>query len=218
MTVTQFIKTCNEERKMDRGFTFQETYDAYLPLINGQAANEYQSIAGSIGLNLEADDLFYILSYTGGTSRWINTAIKRAEKSQCKENYATGLDTALSKLPPYLNQRVYRMELNAGELTSNEQLNMFEGKIGQIFSVPFYWSTSKENFHNSELTFVIATGKAVSQSSDISQLTNNTTEREVLFGRTSKFRIVKVDYNRREIWVDEVSNEIKENFILDGVN
>jgi hypothetical protein len=60
---------------------------------------------------LTADDGFFIKTYTGSCSSWVNSEKRNGQShnSEYKQLYAAGLECALQKLPAFVG-KVLRME------------------------------------------------------------------------------------------------------------
>lgn len=142
---------------------------------------------------LSDEEAFFITSYTGSFSSWLNIDIRsgRDFSSKCKQCFAERLSAALDKLPPYAGKQVFRMDSPLG--TKKQVTQWFAAKKGQVIHVPFFLSAAKVNYRNTEITWRIQTSAPQTHARDINSITNNTVEQEVLFKAGSYFQIQEVN-------------------------
>lgn len=98
-----------------------------------------------------------------------------------------------------------------------KELIWFESKMGKIFTIPYFLSTAKEDYDNSDLVWQISTHHTNSQGRDISNLSNNKYELEVLFDKGVKFKIKYLDRSKNYIYLEEVDSSSVSDFDLVGL-
>lgn len=108
--------------------------------------------------------------------------------TKCKYLFAKFFDDSLEKIPSY-DGIVYRMDNPNAD--ADFELAWFAKNIGKNILLRHYLSTSIERWDNRPITWEIRTLNNGSFGKDIIEL--NTTEKEVLFKRNSKFTIIKVE-------------------------
>lgn len=142
---------------------------------------------------LSDEEAFFITSYTGSYSSWLNTDIRsgREFSNKCKQYFAERLAAALDKLPPYAGKQVFRMDAPLG--TAKQVTRWFRANNGQVIHVPYFLSAAKVNYRNTPITWHIQTSAPLTHARDISSITNNMTEQEVLFKAGSYFQILEVE-------------------------
>jgi|GEM_PF-5013371 len=178
---------------------------------------DYQpNLQGMITNNLTEEEAYFILAYTGGASSWINSELRLGEiaNSPCKQSYINLLDKSLEKVSQFQNGIVYRMDTPHSE--KDKVLNWFGNKIGSTINIPYFLSTAKEDYKSSPIVWEIRTLKQYSCAKDISNLTNNEYELEVLFSRDSRFKITRVDKSSSLVYLTEVSQDSKPDYNLVG--
>jgi hypothetical protein len=142
---------------------------------------------------LSDEEAFFITSYTGSFSSWLNVDIRSGQNfsNKCKQCFARRLSAALDKLPPYAGKQVFRMDSPLG--TTKQVIRWFQTNIGQVIHVPYFLSAAKVNYGNTPITWHIQTSAPLTHARDISSITNNMTEQEVLFRAGSYFQILEVE-------------------------
>lgn len=151
-----------------------------------------------------------ILSYTARTSNWTNghshdSLAYDTDKLRCEHNslFAKILD----KLPGYNQKTVFRMDFNSPANHDQDSFYSWISKrIGQIIHVPYFWSTSKERWDDDCSIWKIQTC-TTSKARDISDLTQNPNEQEILFISGTNFQIKAVDTKNKLISVNEITAE-----------
>lgn len=199
-----FLELCKNDRNSN-GLTLLEAFeDIWLPLFkefraNGNLASKVRTgnivLEGLKQYKLSNEEAFFILIHTGSFSSWINQPLRSGFSldSKCKERYAMELENSLSKLPPHNNELVFRMDSPDGD--KEEVFAWFKYNINKVFRVPYFLSTSKDNWGSTDVIWRIKTKNEDSQARDLAYLTNNKSEKEVLFKRNTFFEIKKVHEN-----------------------
>lgn len=207
MSFTEALAKCGHtlfgsDRNTD---TLQHIYlHNFLPeirkfLLTGKS--EHMVMDGMIENNLSQDEAFLILAYSSHLGKWINAEYKGLKApSECMSDVAFALNQALTKMPTY-GLDVFRMNLYVGD--EQEELRWFKSKTGNTFNVPFFLSTSKENWKNCKVVWKIRTLTVDSFGKDISRLCQVPSEKEVLFMQNAKFLINDVDVENATIYLTE---------------
>jgi hypothetical protein len=170
---------------------------------------------GILDCGLSDEEAAYILSFTGGNSRWLNHPYRYGFpiESICRQFYAMNLENVLNKLPEFNNKYLYRMESQTAPV--KEELEWFTKKTGSTIHTPYFLSTSLINFNSTEVTWHIKTLDLGSRARDLTRLTNNIKEEEVLFNRNAFFKILSVDSNKGMVELEE-QTEIVDSIKLVG--
>lgn len=211
------LKLCEEEKDFFR-LTVRDSYEkGFLPWFERYRIGDKSlddNLKGMIENGLSEEEAFFILAYTGGTSSWVNSELRNSElpKSRCKREFVRRLNHSLSKMKSFNNDIVFRMDHPPGD--KNEALSWFQKKVGSRFRIPYFLSTAKEDYENSEVVWQIRTRERNSLGKDISSLTNNKYEFEVLFQTGSSFQITRVDKEKSYIYLDEIEQNSKVEFEL----
>jgi|GEM_PF-3080571 len=160
-------------------------------------ANLDDVISGEVSIN----DAELIINYSGNLSSMVHYRLKSGsmKKGTLIEKYEVGLHSALNKLPSYNSQIVYRMEIHSPSIP--DYINYFSKYIGKVMEVPFYLSTSKEEWEDEIVFYVISTSTENSNAKDISRVTNNAVEKEVLFMKHSCFLIDKIERKNSKLYI-----------------
>ena len=144
-----------------------------------------------------------LVNYLSSWSYKINDKLRKGlELSDYDKENITNLDSALSKLPKYQSNKPLHRSLN---FWSEEELTDFlkERKPGAILVEPSYISASKVIYdENDNVQIIIRNSKNGVDLSDYGLAE----EKEVLFGRNTKFKILK-GYTKGEqiiLEVDEI--------------
>lgn len=168
-------------------------------------------------LGIPKEEAFFILAYTGTHSSWINSELRNGEElsSRCKQAFAESLDQVLRKLTSFNNQIVYRMDIPHDD--DEETRTWFDQHVGAKFEVPYYLSTAQKDYHNTPVVWKIQTLAADSFGKDISKLTNNEFEREVLFRRHAKFEILGIEHGTGYVMLQELTKDAATDFPLVGI-
>lgn len=207
------FETCNDD-KNEFGISLKEAYDKWKKNRANNKSTEFQNINGLSKKGLDKIEKFSIYQYTSTFSNWINHNYRNGQEldTDCKKEFSNLLDNALKKLDSFDDDVVYRMDSPYPE--KQEVFKWFKSKKESVIEVPNYLSTSKDNFDNSPIVWKIKTLLANSKGKDISELTNNRFEKEVLFERNSCFYIKEIDESSSMIFLEEVnrtSNAIRMN-------
>lgn len=176
--------------------------------------SEHMVMDGMIENKLSQDEAFLILAYSSHLGKWINAEFRRLEEpSECMSAVAFALNRALSKMPSY-GLDVFRMNLYV--LDALEELRWFKGKVGNVFNVPYFLSTSKENWNSGKVVWKIQPLTVNSLGRDISNLCQVPSEKEVLFLQNAKFLIDDVDIDNSIVYLTEQSENKGFDFPLIG--
>lgn len=163
---------------------------------------------------LTEDEASYILSYTARNSSWINRRLREGERLDLKQIlFAEKLNASLNKMPSFNNNFAYRMD---SQLNEEVVISWFKKKINCTFNIPYFLSTSKDNWGSNCEIWKIKTLESNSFGKDISNLTQNPLEKEILFKQHSKFRIDNVDSNNMVI-LSEINQNEQVDFELTGL-
>ena len=216
----EFLNICGDEIP-DNSTTIYNLYEEgfkqwFERYKNGDKSLE-DNLSGIQKNSLSNDEAFYILAYTGSSSRWLNSDLRNnvVVRNVCKQLYIDNLNNSLDKVAPFNNGIVYHMDSPSAE--DVEILDWFESKIGRKFKIPFFLSTSKEDYKNSPIVWEIETLKKESYGKDISNITNNKYEYEVLFRTESCFEIKRVNREKQYIYLKEVEADSNCDFNLTGL-
>ncbi|HTI60905.1 ADP-ribosyltransferase [Mucilaginibacter sp.] len=162
-------------------------------------------------LGLNAEDGFFIWSYTGSCSSWLNCDKRDCNEhnSECKKHFANALERALQKLSPF-EGKVWRWEQADENL---RKFNWFKDNVGLTVRVPYFLSTSKDDITADPMLWEITT-ISNGHARDISEISNNLHENEVLFLPDAKFKIISVKDDNRTIIMQELSPDAVTEFDL----
>jgi hypothetical protein len=163
---------------------------------NGQGDLD-KHLAGMLRHGLSEAEATLILSYTARTSRWTNQHSRNSlmpDMDSIRVEHNILLDKVLDKLPPFSLGKVFRMEIGCYFNEDKELYKWLETKKGDVFHVPYFLSTSKDKWDERGLIWEINTSDD-SNARDISDLTQNPGEREVIFKRGSNFKIDRISKN-----------------------
>ncbi|MBD0263024.1 MAG: hypothetical protein ICV78_09950 [Tolypothrix sp. Co-bin9] len=199
--------------------SLRDAYNAFLPLFvdlrNGVAPKpKYAAIEGMVQYGLSEAEAFFILEYTARSSRWVNEDLRAGRRLSTPDKilFVEALDSALNKIPSYNNRIVYRMDKPHGEKA--DIIKWFEIRKGAEFGIPYFLSTAQEDYHNSPIVWQIRTLNEGSFAKNISNLTNDAAELEVLFKRGANFRIAGVDNKKSYVFLEEIPSEAAVDFSL----
>lgn len=162
-------------------------------------------------------DGWHIQSYTGTASGWLNDSAREGKPSKCPcvDVFAAGLESCLEKLTAYQGT-AYRMERCDEEGIKS---GWFVDHVGSTFRLPYFLSSSRFDYNNSAMVWIIATC-ANGKGRYIGEISNGPGEQEVLFNRNSFFKITGVnaeDPDKVLVSLQELPDETKEMFDLTGL-
>jgi len=209
----------NPERLPGYNHTLTQTYQGFIGLLDSfRKGNKthFEHYCGILECNLTNEEAFLILAYTGACSSWLNDDKRNnlEYSSEGKKLYADSLNETLTKLTSFNDAIVFRMDSPSGD--SKEILRWFKRKVSSVFTIPYFLSTAKEDYQNTPITWIIKTLPNNSLGKDISNITNNKYEKEVLFRRNSCFQITKVQIGKAQVFLEEVGASSVINFSLTG--
>ncbi|MEX0596613.1 MAG: ADP-ribosyltransferase, partial [Candidatus Paceibacterota bacterium] len=163
---------------------------------------------------LSEEETFMILAYTGSYSSWVNSDLINSQipNCKCKYEFIKRLNKSLDKIISFDNQTVYRMDSPFDD--KDVILNWFNMKTGCIFRIPYFLSTAKEDYKSTKIVWKVKTLPENSLGKDISDITNNQYELEVLFTTDSCFKIDSIDFDKAYINLIEVSSNTEVDFEL----
>jgi len=213
MNLQEFIEQCSEEKDY-HGVTMKRLYyDAFKSWIDDFSSDESKEtrVIALKSLGLHSDDGFFIWSYTGSCSSWVNREKRNCNEydSECKQYFANGLTSALRKLPFYVGQ-AFRWEEADDEL---KKFNWFKIHIGTTIKIPYFLSTSKDNITADPMIWEINTIDG-GNARDITDISNAPSEREILFLPDSKFLITGVKDDDRTVNLQELDPDAETQFDL----
>ena len=202
---------CNRE-KIKEAKSVDDIYaKKYAPLTEeylkkpARTANLVDVINGSVSLaNADA-----ISNYSGELSKALNRAIRGnyLDFTVKVAAYDEVLLKALQSLPHHNDQTVYRMTKYVEDITP--YAIYFDSKNGMVLSDPCYMSTSKDEWTSEKLVYEITTLQSDSNARDISRLTNNAIENEVLFIKGTRF-LVKSILKKEDRLIVEMKETVEE--------
>jgi hypothetical protein len=213
MSFNQFLEECKDElnhhqQNVKTSFEvgWKPLFDEYRTnkKLQNKPGNRQIVLQGLDEYNLSDEEAFFILSYTGSYSSWLNNDWRNGWSfdSKCKQYFAERLNLALDKLPCFNDEYVFRMDSPMG--TKDQVIKWFHNQIKQVIHVPHFLSTSKDNYENTEITWHIKTMSNNSMARDLALLTNNKVEKEVLFKNDCYFQIVNINSEKGIIDMEEV--------------
>jgi len=165
-------------------------------------------------LGLTSEDGFFIWSYTGSSSSWLNCDKRNGNNfsSSCKQEFATHLEKGLRKLPIYIG-KVWRWEEADDEM---RKFNWFKENIGLTIVIPYFLSTGKDNITSEPMLWEIQTIDS-GNARDISTISNNAFEAEVLFLPNAKFKITGVGRDNKTVFMQELHPDSEAEFELSKI-
>lgn len=201
------VKSCCKDITDQGDIKLVDTiFKGYTPILRSYKNGKTDYASKHIGIkenNLTDCEALSILSYTGSLSKWINSDLRIGNKVECacKIVFIENLDHSLSQLNPFNNRVVFRMDSPSD---TDCVLIWFNENKGIKVNVPYFLSTSKNVFdtHN-DVTWEIMTMHRKSLSRDISNISNNKNEEEVVFKANSYFIIEKVNFETKKIYLKE---------------
>jgi hypothetical protein len=216
--IEKALTNCDNE-KNHHGLILRESYFGYQDWFKRYREGDKSldpNLKGMIDNKLTEDEAFFILAYTGSCSSWINSRLRDGTSldSECKKYFADCLDQVLDKIPTANGEIVFRMDLPGNE---NEILAWFDKHKGRKIRIPYFLSTAKEDYNNTNIVWEILTLKKNSKGKDISNLSNNQFEKEVLFKRNSCFKVDHIDQSKNYVHLVEIPICEKINFDLVGL-
>ncbi|MFN0293458.1 ADP-ribosyltransferase [Pedobacter helvus] len=142
-----------------------------------------------------------ITNYSGNMSRVVHPNLKNKtiDQTVLVKDFEQRLHLALECLPSFGQQTVYRMETHHPVISDYQ--NYFKGKFGQVMSVSFNLSTSKDDWEDEKVVYVINTLTENSRAKDISRLTNFAKEQEVLFLKDTHFQINRQEEKNGKLYI-----------------
>lgn len=216
MNLTEFIELCAEEQDTHRQTMknlFERAWKSWIEDYANEESSEPRVIELK-RLGLTAEDGFFIWSYTGSSSGWVNSDKRNGLEynSDCKKHFADCLENSLAKLPPFLGT-AWRWEEADDEL---KKFNWFKEHIGHKIAIPYFLSTAKDNVSADPMLWKIETVEN-GNGRDISLISNNEFENEILFIRGAKFEITGVGDDNRTVFMKELSADTITDIDLCGV-
>lgn len=215
MKLEEFILQC-EKVKNRHNVTMEHLHDKAFKSWIIDYANESPKepcVAALKELGLTAKDGFFVWSYTGSSSSWLNGGKRNCNEysSDCKKYFADSLEKTLRKLPVYQG-KAWRWEEADDKL---QKFNWFNERIGLSVRIPYFLSTSKDNITAKPMLWEIRT-ISNGYARDISQISNNPYEQEILFIPNAKFKIISVRDDNRTIVMRELPPDTDVEFDLCG--
>jgi len=218
----KLLNECDGEKDLHETTIRQSFEEGFSPWFKDYEKGDKSlddNLKGMTDNGLTEEEAFFVLAYTGSASSWVNSELRNGQTptGKCKEVFANKLNESLSKVASFNGNVVFRMDEPLSE--SEEVLKWFQAKVGEKFRVPYFLSTAKEDYNNSSIVWEIKTLATGSSGKDISQLTSNKFEKEVLFQTGSCFEIIKVDQKKNYIHLNEIvdSEQIKFELVGDYV-
>ena len=145
----------------------------------------------------------FIKFYTSVGANWLNEQLKKGSisKNQCVSFFTKKINSQLSSQKSYNDRIVYRMENNL----ENNFIKMWNIKT-DIINLPYFLSTSKENWNNKTYTIEIITSNK-SKGVDLEIFGINNGEKKILFQTNSKFRVLNFDEENYYMKLKEIKYE-----------
>jgi len=216
--IENILSECDNE-KNHHGQILRKTYSSFQNMFDKYRKGDKSldpNLKGMKDNNLSEDEAFFILAYTSSYSSWINSNLRDGDSlnSNCKKKFAGYLDQVLDRMPSVKGEIVFRMDSPGND---KKLLTWFEKHYGKKFLIPYFLSTAKEDYKNSDVVWEIITLDQNSKGKDISELSNNKFEKEVLFKLNSCFQIDGVDRLNKYIHLVELPSNEKIDFKLVGL-
>lgn len=164
-------------------------------------ANAEEDYAGSSTFGTGPNEYTFrtINAYTRDGADRINGHIRSGAMSEIDNQFAHNLDEALlNNSITEFSGHVYRISFHSG---TDQELLDATGNIGGVISWPTYLSTSKFLI-NSPGSGGIAYNIISKTGKSIETLSKFPSEKEILFGRNTKFRILKVE--GRTVFLEQI--------------
>lgn len=186
---------------------YKPLFEKYKNRIEQTNSHSNIELKGIKKFNISEEDAFFVLAYTGSYSSWLNSDLRNGMPlhTKCKKYFATRLCEVLNLLPSYNDGFVFRMDNPSGD--KETVLNWFSSQINKIVKTPYFHSTSKDNYNNADIIWKIKTLETDSFGKDLSLLTNDKGEREILFIPNSYFKVKSVDKITSIIDMQEVTRQ-----------
>ena len=122
--------------------------------------------------------------YSSIGSKWLNDYLKyKVSECDCKNFIIKMINSQLKKQKKYSNKIIFRMDDYF-----EENFLKWDFKEVNIIELPYFLSTSKENWNNKKYVIEIKTSLR-SKSVDLLNFGIDTSEKEILFPLNSKFLI-----------------------------
>jgi len=155
--------------------------------------NNDERLKGLLSNNITIEEAFPVLFFTSDGSDWINKLLRNNDiLNELEDLYKHLLLNSLNKIHSFSDKKVYRMDSPHGDY--NEILKWFKAKKQEGINIPYFLSTSKENWNSSPIIWEITTMNQ-SLGKDISNLSQVSSEKEVLFTCNSSFQVIDVRDN-----------------------
>jgi hypothetical protein len=165
---------------------------------------------------LSKSEAFPIVWYTTRGFNFINEDLRNNKLSNLRNDknlYSKILQECLNKVSSMNNAIVYRMDTSYAN-NDEDIKDWFRLNIGKTIKTNHFLSTSKEDWEQDEkITWEIKTLPLNSKGKDISNISDNAEELEVLFKRNTVFRIKNV--SEKYIHLEELSQR-KADILLFG--
>jgi len=166
------------------------TYEDYEEMFEDIIANPDREVLETINIDgaevnkLNKKETIHLLAYTGHSAKWINSSINnnQFDTDINKVNFVKTLDQALNKIPSSNGSLLYRMD----DVFSIEEAKSLI--VGEAITIKSYFATSKEDWGNTEIVWLITPLVNNSLARDISNITGFASEKEVLFSRGASFK------------------------------
>jgi hypothetical protein len=161
-----------------------------------------------------------ITNYSGNVSSCVHYALKNGyiEHTVLIKEFEQRLFNGLLRMPSYDDQTVYRMEIHSPCISDYQKY--FADMLHKVIAVPYYLSTSKVQWEDEIVVYKIRTLKQNSRARDISRVTNSAWEKEVLFLKDSRFKVIGIVEKEGvlEIGMEETeaSADVIYNYVLIG--
>jgi len=185
------------------GWSYRKIEIAFEKFLNPKYQDDARvSVKAMYEYNLTKDEALHVLAYTGFSAMWINSALKKNVLNSNHNKFVDFLDKALAKLPSTSFYKLFRM------VSGNEFEYAVSLEVGKEYIIPQYLSTAKEDYNNTDEVWIITTLNEESKGRDIENISNCRDEKEVLFVRGFKFKVVnyrKIN-DKRYFYLEEVAH------------
>lgn len=178
-------------------------YDRFISLLEGHCFGKTsltgENLDGMLKYNLDTSEAAIIYMYTNDIHSEINPVLLNNGDHKDVLMYSSLLNKVLEKMPSFSSREIFRSE-------HTQNIDFYKSFIGREFEEKRFLSCHQDNtiWHDEEGLQLIIKTKENSNAKDLSELSFNANEKEVLFKSRSLFNVMKVDSESRIIYLNEV--------------
>jgi len=156
---------------------------------------------------ISKEEAFIVILFTGFSSTEFNNQLSRKTLilNDLQRKVIEYFDSILFKIPSFEGNLLYRMD-KVGDKANAKK--WYSERIGRIISIPWFLSTSTDNYDNTEIIWRIKPLHSnLTKAHSLYEIVNHGNENEVRYERNVCFKVEGCQFEKEKLFVDLTETE-----------